>query len=247
MKRGLRLFLLRWHRRGGVAIALLVMMLVITGIPLNHSSQLALDSKPLRNRLLLSLYGMDVPSISGYAVGEQWLSHLGGNHIYLQNSEVAYCQQPIYGAVAVQGMIAVLCHQQLLLLTEAGEVVERVGSVFGLPDADGIAASDDRLLLRVATGAVVADLNALQFVAPQSVAGVDWVEASVPPAALQETLLQHHFGDAVTLERLLLDIHSGRIFGSWGVWLVDAAAVGLFMLALSGCWVWLTRPGRHRS
>ena len=43
MNRALRLLLLRWHRRLGVGIAVVLVMLVVTGIILNHSSELQLD------------------------------------------------------------------------------------------------------------------------------------------------------------------------------------------------------------
>jgi hypothetical protein len=45
----------------------------------------------------------------------------------------------------------------------------------------------------------------------------------------------------ISWQRLLLDLHSGRWFGAYGVWLVDLAAVILLFLALSGCWIWFSK------
>jgi len=39
-------------------------------------------------------------------------------------------------------------------------------------------------------------------------------------------------------ERVLLDLHSGRLFGAVGVWVFDVAALLFIFLALSGVWVW---------
>ena len=41
----------------------------------------------------------------------------------------------------------------------------------------------------------------------------------------------------------MLDLHSGRILGSWGVYLVDAAAILFMLLAITGVWLW----GKRRA
>ncbi len=39
-------------------------------------------------------------------------------------------------------------------------------------------------------------------------------------------------------ERLFLDLHSGRAFGGWGIWLVDLVGLGLMGLIVSGILAW---------
>ncbi len=246
MNRALRLALLRWHRRVGVVVALLVVLLVITGIALNHSAELGLGKRALRSPALLSLYGVELPEIAAYPLGGQWLSHVGGSHLYLDEREVAYCQQPMAGAVLHAEVIAALCDGQLLLLGRDGEVIERIGSVYGLPPGvEAIARDEAGVLLRSAEAVYRADLESLLF-SPAETSADDWAQSQPPPAALRRQLLQSHVGDAIDWERLLLDLHSGRLFGRAGVWLMDAAALCLLLLALSGAWVWLTKPGRFK-
>jgi uncharacterized iron-regulated membrane protein len=40
---------------------------------------------------------------------------------------------------------------------------------------------------------------------------------------------------------VILDLHSGRLFGRIGVWLFDIAAILLILLALSGTLIWMKR------
>ncbi len=73
--------------------------------------------------------------------------------------------------------------------------------------------------------------------------GVSWATAAPPDQELARALRNTWRGTGLPLERVLLDLHSGRILGEAGVWLVDAAALLFLLLAASGLWLW----GRRRA
>lgn len=247
MNRVLRLLLLRWHRRLGVAIALVLLMLVVTGIILNHSSELELDRQPVRQALILQRYGVELPKVVSFDVGGQFLSLVGSDRLFLNEKEIAYCQAPLHAALAYETGVVALCSDQLLLLNAAGEIVERLSEAYGLPPAiRGLGKFSGELWLRTERGDFSADLNSLQFAAMQAPAGVSWARASELDTDVRQRLTSLYLGNDVHWERLLLDLHTGRLFGRWGVYFVDAAAIGLLLLAFSGVWVWLTKPGRWR-
>ena len=58
---------------------------------------------------------------------------------------------------------------------------------------------------------------------------------------LNRKILARYRGHGLPLERVLLDLHSGRILGKWGVWLIDVVAILLFVLAITGSWMWFQR------
>lgn len=247
MKRGLRLFLLRWHRRLGVAAALVVIMLVLTGIALNHSSEMALDEKPVESPLLLKRYGVELPEVMTFPVGEDYLTLVAGSRLYLNAQEIAYCEGPLSAALVYGDGLVALCSNQLLLLTAKGEVVERLSTAYGLPEnISAMGLADGALWLKTAGQSFRADLHSLDFTPGEAPTDTRWANAVATPAVLQETLVRSFLGSDVHWERLLLDLHSGRLFGTLGVYLVDLSAVILLLLALSGAWVWLTKPGRWR-
>ena len=52
---------------------------------------------------------------------------------------------------------------------------------------------------------------------------------------------------SLPLERVMLDIHSGRLLGRYGPFLVDGAAFILLLLSLSGIWIqWRSWRQKHR-
>jgi hypothetical protein len=47
--------------------------------------------------------------------------------------------------------------------------------------------------------------------------------------------------EALTWDRVLLDLHTGRFFGGFGPYAMDAAAILLLLLVFSGVYNWLKR------
>lgn len=240
-----RLLLLRWHRRIGVLIALLVIALVLTGIPLNHSPQLQLDRITLRAPWLLALYGIESSEPVGYRAGAHWLIQTG-ERIFLEQAEVARCAGSLVGALATAEGLLVACAEELLILDLDGQLVERLGALYGLPTPlSGLALAGEQVWMHSGERWFMLDLQR-----------VDWQEAPPPSAAavaptplpppLRDAINRQQVGDALTLERLLLDLHSGRLLGSAGIWLMDLAGLLLLIIAVSGCYVWLSKPGRFR-
>jgi hypothetical protein len=77
--------------------------------------------------------------------------------------------------------------------------------------------------------------------------GVEWVERYTLSKKEKENLLIAYRGNGLKLERVILDLHSGRIFGQYGIYIMDAAAIALLWLSLSGVWVWSSRRRKMRQ
>ena len=52
--------------------------------------------------------------------------------------------------------------------------------------------------------------------------------------------------EGLTLERVVLDIHSGRFFGKFGVYVVDFFSVLFLMLSITGLWIFLKQSKREK-
>ena len=47
----------------------------------------------------------------------------------------------------------------------------------------------------------------------------------------------------ITYERIAVDLHSGRLFGSFGVTLIDLVTIGIIILSFTGAYSWI----RHKK
>jgi len=65
------------------------------------------------------------------------------------------------------------------------------------------------------------------------------------PPELEEKLMQAYRGSGLSLERVILDLHSGRIVGQWGVYVVDGAALLFLALVITGLWMWMKQRNKN--
>jgi len=231
-----------WHRTVGVVSALFVALLAVTGLLLNHSPQLQLGKRYVQMPLLLDLYHIELPEeTTSFRVGDAWVSQVG-ERLYLNSIEVADFADTLIGTVKLDDTIVIGVPNQLLFLNVEGRLVEKLGDADGVP-ADmrrlGLTPSGE-LAIEAAHGTYIADLERLGW-RHTDAAAASWAQTAPLPPAFRERLARAYRGRGLPLERVLLDVHSGRIIGTWGVYLVDAMAVLFVILAATGFWMWMRR------
>ncbi len=237
-------FLWRWHRRLGLLVAVFVLVLSVTGILLNHSPGLGLDRRFVDSPWLLQAYGDESADLPAFQLGENWLSQAADGRIYLDTQAVAPCSGRLVAAVRADNMLLAGCSGELLLIAPDGQLIESVSASSGLPaPLRGVGMADDRVVLQDADGWWLADLDALEFsvAAPGGSLIKQLGPATLPRAILGSIPAREQW---LSWERLLLDLHSGRIAGRLGILWMDLVAVLLGGLALSGIGIWWLR--RHR-
>ena len=241
LKRKLRLFLWRWHRRIGLMAALFILLLSITGILLNHSHSFGLGKHYLAPSITQLFYGIQAPDITSFAFKGGWISHIEGGQLYYDAKEFSDCHGNLAGVLDYDLAWLVACKHELLLFTPDGELIERIGKRQGLPlPIDNIGFCGQKLCLQSEGIAYQLDID--QLIWPiESQVPADWSQPGRLPNNLRDTLVSHTIGSGMNWERFLLDLHSGRLWGDWGVYLMDAMAILFIMLGLSGVLIWFTK------
>jgi len=237
-----------WHRWIGLLSAAFVILLSVTGLALNHTEELALDSAHVQSPALLDWYGIHAPTeITAFSAGGITVSAVG-RRVYADAEQIASIDSPLIGAVYYSDLLVLATADKLLLLTREGELVEEMGAAAGIPAnirSIGIT-GDKRLVVGTANGFHRADSELLAW---QAIARPDthWSEpVTLDPAQLM-ALQASYRGNGLPVERVILDLHSGRILGPWGVYLMDGAAIVFLLLAFSGIWLWGKRRASARA
>lgn len=196
----------RNHRWAGTTLVAFVVFLAVTGITLNHSGSLGLDRKYISWSWLLDAYGLDEPA-------------------------------PYAGRVVLDPMVVVADRDRVHVLLTGGELVESLDLGALLPGViDRVGRAADRAILHSGGNLFRSDADVSVFEpwdgGDESV--IEWSGEVQPDAPGLEALDAAWRGQGVTVERVLLDLHSGRIFALPGRLVLDIVGIGLIVLSISG-------------
>jgi len=251
-RRGTRSWLRRGHRWLGLAVIIFVLLLSITGIALNHSSEWALDRRYVRWDWAVSALGIHAPEpSSSFADRGHRVTQLG-QRAYFDKREIGYEAGSLVGLVLLGPLAVTATADAILLLTEDGELVQRIDLTAELrAPVNRIGRAHGQPVFETMDGLFVADAEVTAF-APWPGGGeadIIWSAASYPEPGEVEFLQELYRGRSLTVERLLIEIHSGRIFARAGPLLLDLVAVGFMVLGISGLgvWRWRRRRGGNSS
>lgn len=226
-------FMRRWHARLGMTAALFFIVLIVTGVALNHTERLGLAHTDIRSKVLTRWYGLPTPRILAVypaaafvATPEAWL---------YQGQRLADGGGAVVGVVALPDMLVVATAQSLGLYTHTGERIDMLRNA-ALPylPVTGLGRTDSKMVLKTPAG-LFSSADGLGWQAI-SENGVVWAHAQTPDARTLERVHQQ-LAPSLPLERIVLDLHSGRLLGRYGLLLMDGAAFILLLLALSGMWI----------
>jgi hypothetical protein len=230
------------HRYGGIVSAVLIILVCSSGLLLNHSDDLRLNRKTVSADWLLDWYGIEMPAATNYAFNDRFGTQLGET-LYLDALPVPGTYTTLKGIAVTNELIVIATIDQLIVLTKNGEIVEAPGALHGIPSPIhriGIRTteSDTQVVLDAGDKIWLGDAELLNWAVVNTARNIAWSSSTTTPAAIEQAIAEHYRGIGLTLEQLILDIHSGRFLGRAGPWLADAIALLFIMLALSGIWMW---------
>jgi hypothetical protein len=237
----------RWHRRIGLFAAALVFVVTLTGLALQHTGQFGLNRVTVTNRAITSLYFDEdpEPALALRGAGPE-LVWRAGMLYSVAAQPVPLREQPV-GAVDTQTGIVIATARELYVLSRQGALVEHLDASLlpGAPAAIGRSAQGT-VVLRAASGVYAASEDLAQF-RPHTAEDVRW--SSVEPVAPNNLpdFVARAAPTGLPLDRILLDLHTGRLFGPVGVVIVNAASAAFLILAVTGLITALRRNGGRRE
>ena len=240
-----------WHRRIGLLALIMVIILAITGLMLNHTERFKLDETFINSSWLLKWYGIEPEDEPvSYRVSDGTNRHVisaWDNHLFFDDAAITTLQQSMHGAIGAEQFIVVALDSEIILLSYEGEFIERVSTSISFSNIQRLGMKYKRPVIETS--------EPLYYMADEHILdwdviineGIEWTEKYTLNDDERDQLLRAYLGNGLKLERVILDLHSGRIFGQYGIYLMDAAAIALLWLSLSGLWVWNSRRRKMRK
>jgi len=230
-----------WHRYVGISAAVFLLTLAISGLFLNHTVTLKMDRSFISSEWLLDWYEVEAPQRTiNYATKDHSVT-LIEDKLYLDKKSINGHFESLAGAIELQGMVIIAIDTQLLLFTADGELIERISDINGRRVLLGaIGTLDKRIVIQTDDFLITdIDFSTWQTASKKDILHIAWSYPTRLSNNLRLYLAHDYRSNILTLERIMLDLHSGRIFGDKGVYLMDAAAIMLILLALSGSFIWI--------
>jgi hypothetical protein len=241
------------HRYGGISGAVIIILVCITGLLLNHTDDFELSKRSINSEWLLDWYGIETPQASSFTQANRYASELGET-LYLDEAHIPGNFGSLKGVVKADEAIVIATDRELVVLTLEGELIEVLNptTLTNLTQTTSPAniqrlgvSDDDRIIIETTSYTLISDAQLLMWEI-SSLPGlqVAWSQPASLPAAQLEAIKNHYRGAGLSLERIVLDLHSGRLFRA-GPWLGDAIALLFITLAMTGIWMWFKTRKRN--
>jgi len=237
-----------WHRRLGLVALLLLIILAVTGIALNHTEELELDHKVMANDWILNWYGLNPKGdASSFVINDTARITQWGGKIFFNGNLLTDSSDTLIGAAASGKYILVIAlSNSLLLLDDNGELIEQTSPGFmpikklgNIGELIIVETQDEKFYM--------ADKNIISWQQTDN-KDAQWILPVELPTYWQQRIKRNWRGTGLTAERVILDLHSGRIFNArWGVYIMDASAIIMLLLGFSGGWIWWSRKQKMSS
>lgn len=236
-----------WHRKLGIIAAFFIIFLSISGVALNHTTTLSLAHLPIKSTLLLDHYGIAEPKDIRFY--QQNLLRVTNNLVWLDDKLLLESLADIVGAGAMSVRISsdsavdvfvIASKTHLYIYNMQGEMVDQLGVEAGIPeDIEALSIEENIIIVKTASGYYQSDSDFFDWQAISTLVEPLWIKAELVSIQKEKQAALAYRSQFLTLERIILDAHSGRILGLAGVLFMDAVAILLILLSLSGIYIWV--------
>lgn len=223
----------QWHRWLGLLAALPLLWLSVTGLLLNHADKLGLHEAEVTNEQILARYNQ-VPEgkLYGMQLGDRLVSTWDG-FIFLDHEELDL-DGTLIGAVAFKNKLVIATDARLAVFNGSGEMELELDEISLPPPPIGAIGSDEKgVVMQTESGVyrLSEDFLSYQEGEIKDLSGplqiIDGLDKKNLSVAIRGR-------NAMPLSRVILDAHSGVLFG-WPGWLItDLTAGGAIILTLLG-------------
>ncbi len=247
---GMAPVLRKWHQRAGLFACVFMIWLGASGFALNQSADWGLDAIRLDASWLMNMYGLHPePPKTGYYADQNWLAQTSERTILNGMPLQEMIPSPLgmaAGGTSATPLLFIASSDRVVVVTPQGARVDELRD-YTLP------VSAIRRIGSLPSGEVaIQDLDI--YVTTD---GLDWRELPLgtpvswsSPERLQPQMQNQVLPFArptMALEQVLIDAHSGRLFGGAGPLVINTVGIAAIFLGISGIWIYWSTARRRRQ
>lgn len=228
----------RLHRYVGLLAALFVLWLAVSGLLLQHAQNFDLQNRFVTNAWLLSFYDVRAPArVLAFNAATIPVVQVD-ERVFVGQQRVLAEGSALRGALASDQATTVIALTDALLRVNArGEVVDRIGEL------EGLQVPIEQLGRGARGELIVRNGQGLQQVSEDFLSVTLYTERATrfskaePLAPVPAALSEAYRDGIISYERLIADMHAGRLPGGIATALIDLAAFAMILLAISGLYM----------
>jgi len=262
--------LLKFHNIIGLFVCLILIHLSVTGIALNHTDKLTLNQTKISWDWLLNTYGINVPETKIAFSVEDNFFHLTNSQIFMNTQSIMRSEDMLVGVIELDSQFIISTTDSIILINKSGDFIRKIKlPEISVPKINKIGSYLNGIIIEINEIKFISDKN-LQNWEPKNNSDADkWsTEISVPlenwepknnsgtvkwsteiaiTTAMNSQIKTYYVGDGISLEQIILDLHSGVIFKSAGKLFMDIIALLLIFMSASGVWIWFIKKNKSKS
>jgi hypothetical protein len=221
-------------------MAVFILYLSITGIALNHSHDWALNQLSVQNNWLLDIYGIKHPKqitqfelTSGQVVvqvdDKRWLNH----HLLKGH------WSPLIGAIKTNDYIVLASKLTLRLYSPKGQLIDELDASLGLPTPiKAISTNGQNVWIKTGNQIFMSDAQLLHWQPQIPDQAFAWSQPDTLNSQTLSRYQQRYRQQLLSWEKVLQDLHSGRIVSEIGKYILDLGGLLMICLSLTGLYLW---------
>ena len=251
-KRNFAATLREWHKRAGLFAFLFMGWLGISGVLINQSADWGYDTLRIDWSWVMALYGLHPePPRTGLHADGHWLAAASEATLLDGRPLAAPIREPLgmaAGGSDAEPLLFVATPDSVVILdAEGARVDELTGAFLPVRSIRRIGTlSGSARMVAIQDLDVYVSRDGLSWSAAPDGASFSWTEAAPLPES-ERTRALPYSRPSVSLEHVLVDAHSGRLFGQAGVYLINAVGLAALRLGVSGAWMMWRTSRRRRA
>ena len=228
----------KWHKIIGLSVCLIIIHLSITGIILMYPSTFKLQDTYFKNRYISSLYDMyTVADVRALEAAEEDLGIIKSKAI-VSDMVIETGINNILGALKADNLIFVLNNKKIILIQESDYGLEIIKDEKIPFTALSIGKDNDNILIKGTEDKFYIVNENLSF----SLAKNNEIEFNETPLVLPEEEIARYYllqvqGPGVQALRLFADLHNGRFFGPFVMFIFAITSILVIFLSISGSYM----------